>query len=394
MFKNKVFKTITIFCVVAFLTACTSEPINDGVHEFAGQAKSAEMYEKLGIKEGETAIWEDGMRTDGKSGSYEWWYVDMELNDGITVVAAFYTTSGFDISGPSNPNVKLTITYPDGTEVKRSVNEPEGTLINASKEKGDVSVGDSYLKYVDGDYQLYFNDGSVEFSAFMKSTLPMWRPDTGYSYFDDKKENFMAWFVAQPSSDITANLTVDGVTKELKGTGYHDHNWGNISMDKIINHWYWGRAKVGEYNIIASDIISKEETGFTQISQFMLAKDGVIFEFDQSKTVVIRGDTIQHPVTGKFYDNSLTYIQESDDGTVYKVEFIREKDIAVDSLLSSLSFAKRTMAKMMGANPTYIRTLGKVILTIEKDGKVQVIEQEGLWEQMFFGNNKKAYIWN
>ena len=394
MFKNKVFKTITIFCVVAFLTACTSEPINDGVHEFAGQAKSAEMYEKLGIKEGETAIWEDGMRTDGKSGSYEWWYVDMELNDGITVVAAFYTTSGFDISGPSNPNVKLTITYPDGTEVKRSVNEPEGTLINASKEKGDVSVGDSYLKYVDGDYQLYFNDGSVEFSAFMKSTLPMWRPDTGHSYFGDKKENFMAWFVAQPSSDITANLTVDGVTKELKGTGYHDHNWGNISMDKIINHWYWGRAKVGEYNIIASDIISKEETGFTQISQFMLAKDGVIFEFDQSKTVVIRGDTIQHPVTGKFYDNSLTYIQESDDGTVYKVEFIREKDIAVDSLLSSLSFAKRTMAKMMGANPTYIRTLGKVILTIEKDGKVQVIEQEGLWEQMFFGNNKKAYIWN
>ncbi len=125
-----------------------------------------------------------------------------------------------------------------------------------------------------------------------------------------------------------------------------------------------------------------------------MQKIGVIFEFDQSKTVVIRGDTIQHPVTGKFYDNSLTYIQESDDGTVYKVEFIREKDILVDSLLSSLSFAKRTMAKMMGANPTYIRTLGKVILTIEKDGKTQVIEQEGLWEQMFFGSNKKAYIWN
>ncbi len=69
------------------------------------------MYEKLGIKEGETAIWEDGMRTDGKSGSYEWWYVDMELNDGITVVAAFYTKSGFDVSGPSNPQVKLTITH-------------------------------------------------------------------------------------------------------------------------------------------------------------------------------------------------------------------------------------------------------------------------------------------
>ncbi len=161
--------------------------------------------------------------------------------------------------------------------IKRSINEPEGTLINASTEKGDVSVGDSYLKYVNGDYQLYFNDGSVKFSAFMKSTLPMWRPDTGHSYFDDKKENFMAWFVAQPSSNITANLTVDGVTKELKGTGYHDHNWGNISMDKIINHWYWGRAKVGEYNIIASDIISKEETGFTQISQFMLAKDWCYF---------------------------------------------------------------------------------------------------------------------
>ncbi len=55
---------------------------------------------------------------------------------------------------------------------------------------------------------------------------------------------------------------------------------------------------------------------------------------------------------------------------------------------------KKTFAQIMGENPTYVRTLGKVILTVTDGEDVTKMEQEGLWEQMFFGNNQEAHIEN
>ena len=378
------------------VTSFLSDSKNNGQHEIALLDNSSAKYTELGIKQTTTQIWEDGMRTSGKSGSYEWWYTDTELSNGTTIVLIFYSKDHFDIKGPARPTAEITITYTDGTQIRRAVYGPKGIVINASTDKADVKVGDCYLRYVEGDYEAYFNDGVVECTLLMKSTTPMWRPDTGHWYFGDKKEDFFAWFVAQPSSITTSILTIDGASTELNGMGYHDHNWGNISMNKVINHWYWGRAKVGEYDIIACDIISEKKTGYTRLPVFMIAKDGVILEDNQKQTTVIRSDVIEHPISGKFYDNHLGYVQQSNDGTVYKVEMIRQHDIVSVCLLDvdSVTPLQRRLAKMIRMNPTYIRTLGEVILTIEKDGTSQQFKQEGLWEQMFFGKNKDAHIWN
>ena len=35
----------------------------------------------------EILLYEDGMRTDGNNGEYEWWYFDSKLDDGSVVVA-------------------------------------------------------------------------------------------------------------------------------------------------------------------------------------------------------------------------------------------------------------------------------------------------------------------
>ncbi len=43
------------------------------------------------------------------------------------------------------------------------------------------------------------------------------------------------------------DVTYNGEARHLEGSGYHDHNWGNISVLKLIHHWYWGRAKMGDY---------------------------------------------------------------------------------------------------------------------------------------------------
>lgn len=392
MTSVKLFSIVSI--IVLLLASCGSPPKNDGDHERAFLDSSPEGYLNLGISESEAATWEDGMRTDGKEGSYEWWYTDAEFSDGTTIVLIFFTKHRFDVPGPAHPTVHIDITFADGRNIVKMIQEPQGSILNASRDSADVRIDDSYIRYIDGNYQVYFTDGDIEYKALMESTLPMWRPDTGHWYFGDDKKNFFAWFVAQPAAKITGSLTVGGETTALSGTGYHDHNWGNIAMNEVMNHWYWGRTKVGEYNIIAVDIVSEEDTGFTRLPVFMIARNGVILDDDQSRTIVVRENTEQHPETGKFYDNHLTYIQNSADGTAYTVEMIRHQDIVAVSLLNKLPAYKRWLARLIGANPTYVRSLGEVILTVEKDGEKETLNQEGLWEQMFFGNNKDAYIWN
>ena len=352
---------------------------------------SDETYINLGLQKETVEIWEDGLRTSGKNGTYEWWYTDAEFEDGTTVVVVFFSKFGFDIQGPPCPTVSIDITYPDGTKTTKITSEKKGKLIDSSNKKCDVKVKNSYLKYADGNYELLYADETIEYKAFMKSRLPMWRPETGHMFFDKACKDYFAWLPAQPSCTIDAVLKIDGKSINLSGTGYHDHNWGNIPMNKVMNHWYWCRANIGGYTIIASDIISEKKYGYKRTPIFMLGKDGKIFDLDLTKTAVKREGTYQHEVTGKFMDNHLTFIQQYD-GAEYKIEFIRNKDIVAVSLLEKLPKAKRFAAKLIRANPTYVRILGDVRLTITKKGSEEIIEHEGLWEQMFFGSNKHAVI--
>ncbi|MFI3326706.1 MAG: lipocalin-like domain-containing protein [Clostridia bacterium] len=351
-----------------------------------------EDYKKLGLKKGTPEIWEDGLRTDGGPGSYEWWYVDSEFDNGMVIVLTFYTKNHFDAKGPAHPTANLTITYPDGHRVSRDVRGEKGKTITASKERCDVTICDTSIKYVDGDYQVHFNEDSLNLELTMKSILPMYRPETGHCAFGDDTPEFMGWFVAQPTCQITGTLALDGKIEKLVGNGYHDHNWGIGSMFKQFNHWYWGRATVGEYTFITATIVSNATYGNSTVNLFMLGENGEILNNDLSKVAVARADTYQHEITKKFMDNHLTFTQPTQDDKTYTIEYFREKDIVAARMLNGLFLPKfiKKLIMLTVANPTYVRSLGKVRLTIDDHGEKTVIENDGLWEQMFLGKNKKA----
>ncbi|GGH69241.1 hypothetical protein GCM10008014_52430 [Paenibacillus silvae] len=355
-------------------------------------ANEQQFYNQLHIHPDQPHPKEDGMRTEGKAGSYEWWYTDAEFEDGTTIVTIFYTKNHFDVPGPAWPRVDIDITHPDGTKTLLHTQLPKGQVLIANREYCDVHIGRSYIRYKDGNYVVHFEEGGVVYDALMTSKLPMWRPESGHWLYGGKDEHYFAWFVAQPSASIEATLTIHGQEKKLTGTGYHDHNWGNISMDKLMNHWYWGRAKVGEYDIIACDIIAEKKYNYQRLPVFMLAKDEKIITGDSSVTQITRQDTIQHPTTKKFMDNHLIYHQPISATEAYTVEFIRHRDIVSSSLLDTLGATKAKIARLLRANPTYTRVLGQVRLTHEVNGTKTVVQAEGLWEQMFFGSNKHATI--
>ena len=350
-------------------------------------------YERLGILRGQPQPHEDGIRTDGDKGSFEWWYTDAEFDDHTQVVLIFYTKNYFDVPGPARPTADIVVTYPDGSKKRGAVQLPEGTKITAATDHCDVTIGNCAIRRDDdGTYVLDYQDERITYHAVMTSTLPMFRPSTGHWFFGDEDENVLGWLAAQPATTVKATLTVDGETKELTGAGYHDHNWGNVAMNDIMNHWYWARATVGDYHTICVDIIAEKKYGYKRLPAFMLAKGEAIISDDQSLTQVSREDTVLHPTTGKFMDNHLIFRQPLSPEESYTVEWIRKRDLGTDNLLDTLSAPVKLMAKLAGANPTYTRIIGDVKLTHTVGDHSEVVEQGGLWEQMFFGNNKTAII--
>ena len=163
-------------------------------------------------------------------------------------------------------------------------------------------------------------------------------------------------------------------------------------MNTVLNHWYWGRARIGDYTVIACDLIAEKAYGYTRLPVFMIARDGAIITDDQERTVITRADTHQHPITGKFMDDLLTYEQPIDKSNGFTVTFERKRDIIATSLLVQLPPIEQFFGRLVGMNPTYVRILGDVTLVVESDGEKTTYANQGLWEQMFFGNNREATI--
>lgn len=375
-------------------------------------AKGDEHYTQLGIKRDSTARWEDGRRTSGGTGSYEWWYTDAEFSGGINVVVILYSKYFFDVSGPARPTATIQVNFPDDRSYLGKLAEPMFTRIDAAQDRADVKIQSSSLEDIgNGQYKVAFKAKDektgveLEYSAIMTSTLPAWRPETGHLMFEKsarlpffpQKKGFFAWFVAQPEATVQASLKVGDDVYDLSGTGYHDHNWGNTSMSKVINHWYWGRATIGPYNVVTADVISEKVYGYKRLPLMMIAKEGKILIDGSASPNVVREGGFKHETTGKFMDNIVRYsVEGADSDTVYTVEWQRDRDIVTAFIIEALdNFVLKTLVRITGgADDTYVRTIGDVKLTVEaSDGSTAThTSHHAIWEQMHFGSNEEAII--
>lgn len=64
---------------------------------------SEEHSRLLGISKDHIAAWEDGMRTDGGKGTYEWWYFDAYLDDGSKLAITFRTKPIVEVGKQLDP---------------------------------------------------------------------------------------------------------------------------------------------------------------------------------------------------------------------------------------------------------------------------------------------------
>jgi hypothetical protein len=85
----------------------------------AGRAASDAGYERLGLARGTVAPWEDGARTDGGRGSFEWWYFDAHLDDGAALVVVFQDKELTGPQKPLAPLVRINLDLPGGRSLQK-----------------------------------------------------------------------------------------------------------------------------------------------------------------------------------------------------------------------------------------------------------------------------------
>jgi hypothetical protein len=373
--------------IILIVFACLSVCYGQAAKATASMETSPGDYKNLGLLESAIAPWEDGMRTTGRPGSYEWWYFDGSLADGSSLVIVFYTKDQITPDKPLKPKVSFDLDRPDGTKVHKEV-EIDSSNFSVSKDSCNVRIGANSFSGNLHDYAIYVDIDGVKADITLHGTVPSWRPNTGFMNFQKGTDShYFAWLPSVPQGDVEGTVTISGRTQAIKGVGYHDHNWGDVSMLKLIHDWYWGRAQVGNYSVIASDIVAADKYSNAVIPIFMLARDGKIVADDFTKVKFSTSNVYIDEHTKKPVANTLVY--DFNDGiNHYRVTFERSKDLVSQKFADKIKGFKAILVKLVGFDGAYMRFTGEVTIEhFEGDKIIETVkEKSAVWELMYFGH--------
>ncbi len=353
-------------------------------------AGSSADFKKYALKEGNIPEeWEDGIRTDGIKGTYEWWYFDAHLDDGTAIVIVFYTKPFVEINKGLKPFISINIDKPDGTSIKKA-HYGEVDEFSASDKTCDVNIGKNYFRGDLKNYLIHFEDEDLKIDAEIQRTTESWRPKTGHFQYGNEGKYF-AWVVSVPQGKADITYTYKNEVRELTGSCYHDHNFGNENMANLFNHWYWSRAEIGPYNLIAAELISDKKFDDVPVVVFNLSKGGKTIADEGLNVKLYRTYGKIQNAAGKPLNDELIFIYEAENED-YKYEYTlkREKNLMEAKLLDVLvsSKFKRKLAKLLtGFNGSYYRMLGKANLKVYKKNVLieEYTSEKAVWELMYFG---------
>lgn len=343
-----------------------------------------EHYRRLGLTR-RIESFEDGLRTDpARAGHYEWWYLDAHLDDGARLVVTFLTK---DITRPgagAAPRVMIDLTLPDGTAVSRQAHF-DASEFEASKEGCEVRIGhNSFI----GDlhrYAVRVDLGDVVLDVGLTGSTEPWRPATGHILYGADEERFFAWLPAVPFGDVEVTYRVGDNTVTTGGTGYHDHNWGNVALPRVVNHWYWGRGAVGAYTFITAQIIAERAYGYEPVTVFMLARDGRVIADDASRVTFAKSEAHLDDATRKPVADVHSYTHRDGDES-FTLTYTRDETLVAARMIDGLHGWQRLAARAVGFDGAYLRFGGTVEIRHERAGElVEALSGPAMWELMHFG---------
>jgi hypothetical protein len=235
-------------------------------------------------------LWEDGARTDDSKNQFEWWYFDAELDDGSLVVAYFYKVHflkdqyfiGFNYTSPEKEDF-FRLKYFKKNEVSFQ-SDSCSVSMNQNSFSGNL---ESYNITIDpNDF-----DG-FGFDLNLQSLVSPYRPQDGVIRAGS---DYFAWLAAVPNGNVNGTIIVDGKEKKIKGSGYHDHNWGNTPLQKLFKSWTWFRGKAGPYTVILAELNATKSRGGFDIPILFVADENKVLvdKFGNRELLTMKNDLIK-----------------------------------------------------------------------------------------------------
>lgn len=311
---------------------------------------------------------------------WEWWYFDAQLEDGHRCV--------LELQYPNllKPLARqcfmlFNVYTPDGRQLNNMVPFPASEWL-ASRETCEVAVGENTVRGYYPEYRVHFRHGDLACDLLFTNLLPGWTRGTGEVMFGrpDRKRVF-GWVVAQPRARVEGTLTVDGVTREVSGLGYHDHNWGNAFLPLYVSHWIWGRLFHERLTMIFAEVNTSRRCGRIRIPVLFLALDD---------RIVLESSRVEFQVAEYRTDGRGYQVYPS------KIIFsFAERDVSgefhlrvKEEMESIMTLAERLPApalKLFGravAGPAYYRFLSDYRGHLRIGGEELELEGETHWEYM------------
>lgn len=188
---------------------------------------------------------DDGMHLYKTPDYYEWWYFDCHFDNGYTCTAGFHLP--FAHNKPHFPALNMSIYTPAGEDI--TIIKPiDPKVCSASADQCDVKMGEYFARQEDKDtYHIYSKSKRGGMDLVFRRTLPGWKARE--LMYDNGTEKH-GWLVPCPRAAVEGTLYVGDQAMPVKGTGYHDHNWGNVQMEDSFHRWFWGRLHHPEYSLI------------------------------------------------------------------------------------------------------------------------------------------------
>lgn len=267
------------------------------------------------------APWEDGLRTGGAPGSLEFWYFDTLMDDGTTAGFNFFTRPPTELAGPLKPRVSLNIGRPDQRRT-REVIDYRADEFFAARDHCDVRIGPNRASgtLVDGfgRYEINLRGKESAANLVFHGEVPAWRP--GRRDGEIKPGITFAWVPFIPYGNVEGTLTYDDKVHHVRGTGYHDHNWMNVDMTKIVDHWYWGRAYTANYRLVFAQVYGRANVlGSAPISAFLVAHNRsiVLGKYGQGIPLTLRETDPAVGPGGRSYSKKLDFEWSGPQGHVH-----------------------------------------------------------------------------
>jgi hypothetical protein len=229
----------------------------------------------------------------------------------------------------------------------------------------------------DKNYHVQWNMEGIMADFKLTMTAPGWMLDG-----QDESRDFF-WSIHQARNRIEGTITQNGQTRQVKGEGYADHNWGRKPLNEITRHWVWGRIFSDEYSIVYADV-DYIDPSMNKARPLYIAKGDRIIVGTASPTIR-QWDFVTHPVLKRHYPKQIRIdFEEGGVGAHLNIQFkamVEDVDLLTATELNPFF---QWIARTFIARPTYFRIIASYKGNITEYGKVTPIEGECLYEIMGF----------